>query len=212
LLFTLHTGRNALLKSIAFLSGAALMSLEIVGSRVLAPYFGTSVFVWGSLIGVVLAALSVGAYLGGRIADRIPGHRPLATCLGVAGVMAIIIPWIGPVVNREVFALALGPRGGPLAASLVLFVVPGLTLGAINPFVLKLSVSSVERIGETAGLVSALSTAGSIFGTLVTAFYLIPVAGVSVICHLTGAVLVALGGLAWMGKSMSAERGGKRVH
>ncbi|MDA0747872.1 MAG: fused MFS/spermidine synthase, partial [bacterium] len=64
-----------MLKAIAFLAGAALMGLEIVGSRILAPYFGSSIFVWGSLIGVVLAALSAGAYMGGRLADRLPGPR-----------------------------------------------------------------------------------------------------------------------------------------
>lgn len=187
-----------MLKLIAFFSGATLMSLEIVGSRVLAPYFGSSVFVWGSLIGIVLAALSSGAYVGGRLADRIPDGRPLAIILALAGMMALIIPWIGPVVNREVFALALGPRSGPLVASVVLFLVPGVSLGAVTPFVVRLSVASVQGVGEVAGTVSALSTAGSILGTFVTAFYLIPVAGVGTICYLIGGVLMILGFLTWI--------------
>ena len=193
-----------MLKSIAFLSGAALMSLEIVGSRILAPYFGSSVFVWGSLIGVVLAALSFGAYVGGRIADRVPDGRPLAILLGTAGLMALIIPWIGPLINREVFALALGPRGGPLASSIVLFLVPGVALGAVTPFVVRLSVATVQGVGGVAGTVSALSTAGSIVGTFGTAFYLIPIAGVDTICHLTGGVLTVLGIFTWMRRLRSA--------
>ncbi len=187
-----------MLKAIAFLAGAALMGLEIVGSRILAPYFGSSIFVWGSLIGVVLAALSAGAYMGGRLADKLPGPRPLAGLLLVAGVFALVLPWLAPVVNHEIFTLNLGPRRGPLVASIVLFLIPGISLGAVTPFIVRLSVSKVAEVGGVAGTISALSTAGSIAGTLMTAFYLIPAMGVGKILYLIGVLLVGLGGLAWM--------------
>ena len=188
-----------MLRLIAFFSGAALMGLEIVGSRVLAPYYGSSVFVWGSLIAVVLAALSIGAYSGGRLADRMPSGPPLAGLLGLAGVMALVLPWVAAAVNRAVFVMDLGPRGGPLLASVVLFAIPGAALGAVTPFIVRMLADRVDRVGGVAGTVSALSAAGSIAGTLVTAFYLIPTMGVQHILHLIGAVLLALAAMALWG-------------
>ena len=196
------------MRSIAFFSGAALMALEIVGSRVLAPYFGSSVFVWGSLIAVVLAALSLGAYAGGRLADRMPTGRPLAALLGMAGVMAFVMPWAAAAVNRAVFLMNPGPRGGPLLASVVLFAIPGVALGAVTPFVVRMLADRVDRVGGVAGTVSALSAAGSIVGTLGTAFYLIPAMGVRHILHLIGAVLMALAAMALWGTGKGAEPSG----
>ena len=193
-----------MLRLIAFISGAALMGLEIVGSRVLAPYFGSSVFVWGSLIAVVLAALSIGAYSGGRLADRMPSGPPLAGLLGLAGVMALVLPWVAAAVNRAVFVADLGPRGGPLLASVVLFAIPGVALGAVTPFIVRMLADRVDRVGGVAGTVSALSAAGSIIGTLGTAFYLIPVMGVRHILHLIGAVLLALAAMALWGTNEAA--------
>ena len=183
-------------KGIAFFSGAALMGLEVVGSRVLAPYFGSSVFVWGSLMGVLLTALSGGAYLGGMLADRMPHILPLAGLLILAGMVALILPWVAPGVNRWVFDAQLGPRLGPLVASAVLFLLPGLALGTVTPFLVRLSVSTVHGVGVVAGTIGALSTAGSIAGTLGTAFYLIPTLGVHAILQVIGVGLVLLGGLA----------------
>lgn len=184
------------------------MALEIVGSRVLAPYFGSSVFVWGSLIAVVLAALSLGAYAGGRLADRMPTGRPLAALLGMAGVMAFVMPWVAATVNRAVFLMNPGPRGGPLLASVVLFAIPGVALGAVTPFVVRMLADRVDRVGGVAGTVSALSAAGSIVGTLGTAFYLIPAMGVRHILHLIGAVLLVLAAMALWGTGKGAEPSG----
>ena len=201
-----------MLKLIAFFSGAALMGLEIAGSRVLAPYFGSSVFVWGSLIGVVLAAISFGAYAGGRLADRVPTGPPLAGLLGVAGLVALVLPWVAAAVNRAVFFMHLGPRGGPLLASVVLFAIPGAALGAVTPFIVRMLADRVERVGGVAGSVSALSAAGSIAGTLGTAFYLIPAMGVRNILHLIGVVLLVLAALALWGTGMAAtEQAGTRA-
>lgn len=180
------------------------MGLEIAGSRVLAPYFGSSVFVWGSLIAVVLAALSLGAYAGGRLADRMPTGRPLAALLGMAGLTAFVMPWVAAAVNRTVFLMNPGPRGGPLLASLVLFTIPGVALGAVTPFIVRLLADRVDRVGGVAGTVSALSAAGSIAGTLGTAFYLIPAMGVRQILHLIGAVLLVLSAMALWGGSKGA--------
>ncbi|MCZ6635345.1 MAG: fused MFS/spermidine synthase [bacterium] len=189
-------------KVIAFFSGAALMGLEIAGSRVLAPYFGSSVFVWGSLIGVLLAALSGGAYLGGRLADRVPDARALAVLLALAGLVILALPWVASGVNRWVFEARMGPRLGPLVASALMFLVPGVALGTVSPFLVRLSVSKVTEVGAVAGTIGALSTAGSVVGTLGTAFYLIPALGVRTILLVMGAGLLVMGGLAVVGRRL----------
>jgi len=169
-----------------------LMGLELVGSRVLAPYFGGSIFVWGSLIGIFLAALSLGYYLGGLVADRFPRPAVLAALLGGAGGLTLAIPKVFPPVCESLVLADLGPRLGPLLGSVALFFLPSLLLGTAAPFAIRLAARSLERVGSLAGTLYAVSTSGSIFGTLATAFYLIPVMGRQAILYLLGAALVAV--------------------
>jgi len=197
--------QKSLLLLVAFLSGAILMALEIVGSRVVAPYFGGSIFVWGSLIGVFLAALSVGYYLGGRTADRWPGAAVLSLFVLAAGLFVVTMPHYGAAVCDGIALRDFGPRGSPLLACLMLFFVPGVLMGVTSPFVIRLSARSVKQVGHTAGSVYAISTIGSIIGTLGSAFYLIPAFGTKKNLYFLGAGLIATafiaalagGGAAW---------------
>jgi spermidine synthase len=186
----LHTG--ILLKLIVFVTGAVLMAMEIVGSRILAPYFGSSIFVWGSLISTVLAALSVGYYWGGVLSERDPGLRQLAWLTLIPGVMILLLPTIYPVINEEIARVDFGIRWNPLLASLIYFMIPGIFIGTISPYAVRLDAKSLATVGNTAGVLYAISTCGSILGTLVTAFYLIPTFGVQRILHALGATLVLL--------------------
>lgn len=188
-------GRTArgLLRGAVFICGAVLMALEIAGSRVLAPVFGNSIFVWGSLISVVLLALTVGYYAGGRLADRYPTPVGMAALVGAAGVLVVAIPFLSPVVSAAVESTGLGPRMGPLTASLLLFLLPGLCLGTVSPYAVRLAAGRIETLGSTAGALYALSGAGSILGTLATAFVLIPLLGVRTILFTLGIVLLLTG-------------------
>jgi len=183
------------LRIVVFGSGAVLMGLEIVGSRVLAPYFGSSVYVWGSLISIFLAALSLGYYLGGRAADRWPRAGVLASSISLAGVLILALPLIFRPVLEAFSAWDLGPRLSPLLASIVLFVLPSILMGATSPFAIKLAATDLATVGNTAGLLYAISTAGSIAGTLLTAFVLIPAMGVRAILYTLGVSLLAFAGL-----------------
>ena len=190
-----HTqGSPILLHSVVFVCGAVLMALEIVGSRVLAPYFGNSIFVWGSLISVVLAALSLGYWLGGLLADRQPRYGVLAFLIAVPGVIIALLPFVYPALNRTLAASALGARSGPLIACLILFLVPSIFLGTVSPFAVRLQARAVASVGTTAGALYAVSTAGSILGTLLTAFYMIATLGVANIVHGLGITLLAVAG------------------
>ncbi|HXF82089.1 MAG TPA: fused MFS/spermidine synthase [bacterium] len=184
-----------ILRLVVFGSGAVLMALEIVGSRVLAPYFGSSVYVWGSLISIFLAALSVGYYLGGLAADRWPRPGVLAATLGTAGVLVLLLPVVARPILEAFSAWDLGPRLSPLLASVVLFALPSVLMGATSPFAIKLAATTLARVGNTAGVLYAISTAGSILGTLLTAFVLIPTMGVRAILYALGVSLVAFAAL-----------------
>jgi spermidine synthase len=180
------------LKLLVFTAGGVLMGLEIAGSRVLAPHFGNSVFVWGSLISVFLIALSVGYYFGGRLADRHPSRVLLnAICLAVA--LAIVaLALCGSTLCGDMAAWGLGERTGPLVASMVLFLPPSVGMGMVSPFAIRLAASSVSSVGKTSGMLYALSTAGSIVGTLVTTFVLIPLVGLSAVLKGLGLTLLVV--------------------
>jgi len=187
------------LKIVVFGAGAVLMALEIVGSRVLAPSFGSSVYVWGSLISIFLAALSLGYYLGGQAADRWPRADVLAGALTVAGLGILVLPIGSPRVLDAFTSWDLGPRLSPLLASVVLFALPSILLGTTSPFAVKLAATELATVGNTAGLLYAISTAGSIAGTLLTAFVLIPALGVRAILYTLGVALLLFAALLAVG-------------
>ena len=183
---------QVLLNVVVFVSGAVLMALEIVGSRVLAPYFGSSIFVWGSLISVVMAALSIGYYWGGRLSVHRPSYGRLLMLLLIPGMLIFVLPFVYPTVNEWVARIDFGSRLNPLIACSLYFLLPGVFLGTISPYVIRLAATELSTVGSTAGTLYAVSTCGSIFGTLLTAFYLIPLVGVSNIIHALGVTLAGL--------------------
>lgn len=175
-----------------------LLALEIVASRVIAPYFGNSIYVWGSLIGVFLAALSAGYYLGGVLADRRPSGALFAGIIFLAGVLVFPIPFVAPQVLEAVVRADYGPRGGPLLATIILFFLPSLVMGMVSPFAVRLRARTVSTIGNVAGVLYALSTLGSIVGTLLAAFVLIPSLGVRTIIQLLGGLMMLMAVLGWI--------------
>ncbi|GAB4388600.1 MAG: hypothetical protein Kow0025_08840 [Thermodesulfovibrionales bacterium] len=181
-----------MIKLVVFVCGALVMSYEILGSRVLAPNFGSSVFVWGSLISVFLGGLSAGYYLGGRLADLRPSSRKLGVIVLVPAVMFLAFPLYGERVSDLIFEMDLGIRLSPLLASLLLFFPASVFLGMVSPYTAKLLICSLHTSGKTVGTLYALSTLGSIAGTLVTSFYLITLAGVRTLIMAQGLILAAM--------------------
>ena len=196
-----------MIKFVVFICGAIVMSFEILGSRVLAPNFGSSVFVWGSLISVFLAGLSAGYYSGGRLADINPSSRRLSLILIIPGLLLLTFPLYSAPISDWIFMKDLGVRTSPLIASAVLFLLPSVFLGIVSPYTAKLMICSMHTSGKTIGTLYALSTFGSIIGTLTTSFYLITLAGVNALIMGQGALLVALAvPLYFMNLSCSIER------
>jgi predicted membrane-bound spermidine synthase len=166
---------------LVFVVGTGSLGAEIAAVRLLAPYFGASTIVWANTIGIVLVALSVGYWLGGRLADRHPNMRALCMTALLAALLLAAVPFAAdPLLDVAVDALdeiSAGAFIGSLLAVLVLVAVPVLLLGTVSPWAIRLGVQSVEEAGTVAGRLYALSTAGSLLGTLVSALVLIPLVG-----------------------------------
>lgn len=168
------------------------MALELLGSRLLAPVFGNSIFVWGSLIGVVLAALSAGYYLGGKLADLKPDFRILSILIFAAGLLVIGLPALAPPLFDAIVKLNIGDRYSPLLATTALLGAPSLLLGMVSPYAIRLAAKSFEKLGRASGNLYALSTLGSIVGTFFTVFVLIPEFGVNKILLALGVTLLVV--------------------
>ena len=166
---------------LVFVSGMASLGIEFGASRLLAPYFGTSLYVWGVLIGLILIYLSAGYVIGGRLADRHPRADLLYQITAWAGLWVGVIPLVSyPILlaSQQGFKdLSAGLVAGTLLAVVLLFAVPVVLLGCVSPFAIRLLLKDIETGGNTAGRVYALSTAGSILGTFLPAFWLIPTYG-----------------------------------
>jgi spermidine synthase len=166
---------------LVFVVGTGSLGAEIAAVRLLAPYFGASTIVWANTIGIVLVALSIGYWLGGRLADRHPSMRGLCLiALAAAGLLAVVPFAADPLLDLGVEALdsiSAGAFIGSLLGVLVLVAVPVMLLGAVSPYAIRLAVSTVEEAGTVAGRLYALSTAGSLTGTLLSALLLIPLVG-----------------------------------
>jgi hypothetical protein len=157
----------------AFTAGMAIMTVEILGGRILAPYFGGSIYIWGSIITVFLVALSIGYLSGGHYSLKQPSLRKYGYLFMAASLSLLpIILFTDPVINVT-YKLTDDPRYGSLIASVLLFFFPGLLMGMISPYSIRLLVKSQSGSGHTAGILYFISTFGSALGTLGTSFYFV---------------------------------------
>ncbi len=179
--------RRPALYAVVALAGAAVLVLEILGTRVLAPSFGAGLYLWSVLIAVTLAALACGYAAGGAWATRRPSGPRLAALPALAGAWVALLPWLRiPVVAG---AGALGARGSAIAAALALFFPPLALLGAVGPYAIRLGSRSLDEVGRTSGALLAVSTLASVAAALATGLVLIPALGVD---RLLVAVALAL--------------------
>lgn len=159
--------------SAVFLSGATVMIMELTGTRLFAPFIGSSIFTWTSLIGVILACMSVGYYLGGVKADKNPSWNELSRICFIAALSVAFVVLSSTPVLAVLSNMNLDIRLKGVLASLVLFSLPSVLLGMILPFCVRLSVSDISTSGKTVGSLYAFSTFGSITGTFLGGFFLI---------------------------------------
>lgn len=158
---------------LAFSGGFVIMSLELLGGRILAPYFGSGIYVWGSIITIFMLSLSIGYLLGGRLSVHNPSSSRFAAIFAVAALLLLPLTVYAQLLMEFIFLRVEDPRYGSLVASIVLFGLPTVILGMISPYSVRLLVDNVAESGRVAGALYFVSTLGSAIGTLMTSFYFV---------------------------------------
>ena len=179
--------------------GAVVMSLEILSSNLMSPYFGGSIYIWGSIISSFMVHFSVGYVLGGWLARRFPRISILATFLVVCSLWVLLIPAIYQPVCESVSDSIVDVRFGSLIAMNMIFFVPVSIMAMVSPYIIGITACWGQQSGFTGGMVLFISTIGSFAGTNVTAFYLISlfpvsriIAGLGLICLAVSLFVLAL--------------------
>jgi MFS family permease len=164
---------NIFIYLLAFTSGFSIMGIELLGGRILAPFFGSSVHIWGSIITVFMLSLSIGYLLGGKLSTRSPSLTIYGLIFVVAAAMLLPITLFSQEIMEAIFLSVEDSRYGSLLASMALFFIPTIILGMLSPYSVRLLVTTSNESGQVAGKLYFVSTLGSALGTIFTSFYLI---------------------------------------
>ncbi len=185
-----------LIYSLAFVGGFVIMSLELLGGRMLAPYFGSSIYVWGSIITIFMASLALGYLFGGHWSVKAPSVAKFGRVFLFGALFLYPLVYFTEPAMIWIFERIEDPRYGSLLASAFLFVLPTAILGMISPYSVRLLVQTTEESGQVAGRLYFVSTLGSALGTLGTSFYLVLYFEVNTILTIMTCALLAMGALA----------------
>jgi spermidine synthase len=199
----------ALLYAGAFITGAIVMSFEMLGSRYLNPFFGSGIYTWASLISTVLAALTVGYFAGGMLADRRPSPRVLGAAVLIGSVIIVMLPAFAMAILEAVLDSVEDIKAGSLISAFAIMFLPVAFYGTYSPFAIRLLLRSTRSSGGVSGAVYAISTFGSIVGTLGTTFFLIPMIGTRAITFTLGGagIVCGLALIAWRPRAVAALAG-----
>lgn len=163
---------NSLIAISIFISGAALLSLQLASSRLIAPYYGDSIYVWTSVIGIVLGSISLGSFAGGFLADKLLSIKIYSHLFLIAATLGILTAIIGEPVTKLIFELTKDQRLGSILILIILFAPACTSIGMITPYAIRLAIKTIEESGRISGKFFAISTAGSISGTFLYGFFL----------------------------------------
>lgn len=184
---------NTLVYSLSFSSGFSIMGIELLGGRILAPYFGSSIHIWGSIITVFMLSLSIGYLLGGKLSTLSASLKYFAYIFVLAGIFTLPIVLFADIIMETIFLYIEDTRYGSLLASSCLFLIPTIILGMISPYAVRLLVNNTNESGKVAGSLYFVSTLGSALGTLATSFYLVLFFDVNQIILSFSILLMSLG-------------------
>ncbi len=182
-----------LANALVFASSTCIMVLELVAARLIAANLGASLYTWTSVIGVILAGISIGNYLGGKVADRHPPLRSLPLLFLAASVLSFSVLWLAQFADTWWRPAYISWPGWVLLNVTVIFITPAVVLGTIGPVVAKMALDAGRRTGSTLGNIYAWAAAGSIFGTFLTGFVLIDWIGTSAIVTSVAGLLAMIG-------------------
>lgn len=159
---------------IIFVVDAICMILELIASRLLSPYFGSSNIVWTSVIGIILLSSSLGNYIGGKIADRENKEKNLKIILMLSSVFVMVIPFLQKDIIGLVSSIIKNIKAGAILSTILIFFIPSLFMGTLTPIILRLKLKEIENAGKVSGKINAIATIGGIVGTFLGGFVLIP--------------------------------------
>lgn len=191
--------------ALACWSGFFVMSIELLSGRILAPYFGGGIYVWGAIITVFMLALSAGYLAGGRISVASPSLRKLGGMLIGMAVTTLPVVLLGDLLLDWLQGVIEDPRYGSLTATCLLFFLPTAICGSVSPYAIRLLFREACYTGKSAGELYFVSTFGSALGTLSTSFYLVLYFEINQIIYAMAAITVALGVLSILVKSPRHE-------
>ncbi len=191
---------------IAGWSGFYVMLVELLGGRLIAPYFGSSIYVWGAVIFVFMVGLAIGYLAGGIASTRRPSISRLALILGAAALTTSPILFASDALLNGIYDAGLDPRAASLVACTALYLIPTIFCGMVSPYAIRLLVRTRRQSGNDAGMLYFVSTLGSSFGTLLTAFYLVLwfEVNTTLITAIGTSLLISIVGLTLFGKRRSA--------
>lgn len=198
-------GNAYILEAAVFVCGAVVMIFELVGSRMLGPYFGTSIYVWTGLIGIILGSLSLGYYIGGKFADRSASFGRLSLIIFLAAISIGLSTVSKDIVLFFLLKNIQDIKTASVFASFVLFFPASVLLGMVSPYAAKLALNSLKTSGSTIGNLYAISTAGSIIGTFLSGFYLIPHFGTNRLLIILSVTLLAVSFMLVLRKSLKVK-------
>ena len=205
-MLSLTNWQNPLIYTLAFSSGFCIMGIELLGGRILAPYFGSSVHIWGSIITVFMLSLSIGYLVGGKMSTRNVSLTRYGSIFIVAGILILPIALSAEWIMQAIFLQIEDSRYGSLLASSALFLLPTIVLGMISPYSVRLLVTNKNESGQVAGILYFVSTLGSAIGTIVTSFYLVLYFEVNQIVTCFSLILVILGATAMLAKKVATAK------
>jgi len=185
--------QNPLIYLLAFSSGFSIMGIELLGGRILAPFFGSSVHIWGSIITVFLLSLSICFLIGGKLSTKAASLNRYGLIFIFAGITVLPVAFSSQGIMESIFLAIEDTRYGSLVASMALFFIPTVILGMISPYSVRLLVTDKNKSGQVAGFLYFVSTLGSALGTIITSFYLVLWFEVNDIITVYSGVLVMLG-------------------
>lgn len=188
--------QNPLIYSLAFSSGFTIMGIELLGGRILAPFFGSSVHIWGSIITVFMLSLSFGYLLGGKLSTRNASLKRFGIIYLLGGIFILPIALYANEIMQAIFLQIEDSRYGSLLAASALFFLPTVILGMLSPYSVRLLVKNKNESGQVAGILYFVSTLGSALGTIITSFYLVLYLEVNQIIFTFSALLLVLGFIA----------------
>lgn len=172
---------------VSFVEGGALMAVELLGAKMIAPYYGTSIYVWSAVLACTLGGLALGYLLGGIISQKYPGQKIVYSVVALSALVTFLLPLTGNFIMELTMTMPL--KAGITLSALVILSPPVLLFGMVSPMIIELLAGSTSAVGKVAGTVYAISTVGGICATFLTGFYLAPFVGIKESAWLMGGLL-----------------------